>query len=189
MEEMVEEAARRAWTKTCTGLRTSPLCFLAPSCQRSAGGTKGLTHGDILPTHSRRHLSWPTTIILPSFIVGDILSLTIKLGRIEDDMDRDEILARNRMDNRHLDERDHKLADEASAWGVIALTVTVAVIFLIRSLTKGGDPYDLLAILFAYLSAGSAYRWSKTRSRWAFLTSALYTALVVTWLCAYALLG
>ena len=32
-------------------------------------------------------------------------------------MDRDEILARNRMDNRHLDERDHKLADEASAWG------------------------------------------------------------------------
>lgn len=57
MEEMVEEAALRAWTKTCTGLRTSPLCFLAPSCQRSAGGTKGLTHGDILPTHSRRHLS------------------------------------------------------------------------------------------------------------------------------------
>ncbi len=32
-------------------------------------------------------------------------------------MDRDEILARNRMDNRHLDERDHRLADEASAWG------------------------------------------------------------------------
>ena len=29
-------------------------------------------------------------------------------------MDRDEILARNRMDNRHLDERDHRLADEAS---------------------------------------------------------------------------
>lgn len=104
-------------------------------------------------------------------------------------MDRDEILARNRMDNRHLNERDHKLADEASAWGVIALTVTVAVIFLIRSLTKGGEPYDLLAILFAYLSAGGAYRWSKTRSRWAFLTSALYTALVMTWLCAYALLG
>ena len=47
-------------------------------------------------------------------------------------MDRDEILARNRMDNRHLDERDHRLADEASAWGVIALTAAVAVIFLIR---------------------------------------------------------
>lgn len=104
-------------------------------------------------------------------------------------MDRDEILARNRMDNRHLDERDHRLADKASAWGVIALTAAVAVIFLIRLLTKGGNSYDLLAILFAYLSAGSAYKWSKTRSRWTFITSVLYTALVVAWLCAYASLG
>ena len=72
---------------------------------------------------------------------------------------------------------------------MIALTAAVAVIFLIRLLTKGGNSYDLAAILFAYLSAGSAYKWSKTRSRWTFLTSALYTALVVTWLCAYALLG
>lgn len=104
-------------------------------------------------------------------------------------MDRSEVLARSRMDNQHCDERERRLTDEAGIWGAVSMATSVAVIFLVRLLTKGGSPYDLLAILFAYLAAAHAYTWSKNRSRWTLIITIAYAAGAVVWLCAYALQG
>lgn len=116
--------------------------------------------------------------------------MTIKLGMLGGvSMDRDEILAKSRLENQRWDERERKMADEAGTWGIIAVAVAVACIFLIRVLFKGGNPYDLLAILFVYLAAANAYKWNKTRSRQTFLVAMIYGVGAIAWLCAYAVAG
>lgn len=104
-------------------------------------------------------------------------------------MDRDEILAQSRLDNRRWDERERRMADEAGTWGIIAVAIAVACVFLIRVLFKGGNPYDLLAILFVYLAAANAYKWNKARSRWTLLVTMLYAVIAIGSLCAYAIAG
>ncbi|MDP4381133.1 DUF6442 family protein, partial [Escherichia coli] len=69
------------------------------------------------------------------------------------------------------------------------LAAATAVVFLVRLLSKGGRPSDLLAILFAYLAAANAYKWSRTRSGWTLLVTVLYSVLALGWLCAYAVVG
>lgn len=103
-------------------------------------------------------------------------------------MDRSEILARSRMDNQHHDERERRVTDKACTWGAVSMAISAAAIFFIRLLAKGGNPYDLLAILFAYLAAAHAYTWSKSRSRWTLITAAACTVGAAALLCAYALL-
>lgn len=77
---------------------------------------------------------------------------------------------------------------ESGTWGAVSLAAT-AVVFLVRLLSKGGRPSDLLAILFAYLAAANAYKWSRTRSGWTLLVTVLYSVLALGWLCAYAVVG
>ena len=98
-------------------------------------------------------------------------------------MNRDEILSKSRIDNRGGDERERKITQESGVWGAVAMAV-----FMVRVLTKGGDPYDLLAILFTYLAAANAFIWSRTRSNRTLLVAALYGAFAIGWLCAYVVM-
>lgn len=104
-------------------------------------------------------------------------------------MDREEILAKSRLENRRWDERERRMADEAGTWGVIAMAAAVVSVFLIRMFFKGGNPYDLLAILFVYLAATSAYKWRKGKSGWTLLVTVLYSVIALGWLCAYTIVG
>ena len=127
---------------------------------------------------------------LPRFIGIFILVMTIKLGILGGvSMDRDEILAQSRLENRRWDERERRMADEAGTWGIIAVAIAVACVFLIRVLFKGGNPYDLFAILFVYLAAANAYKWNKARSRCTLLVTMLYAVIAIGSLCAYAIAG
>ena len=92
-------------------------------------------------------------------------------------MDRDEILAQSRLENRRWDECERRMADEAGTWGIIAVAAAVVCVFL------------LLAILFVYLAAANAYKWNKTRSRWTLLVTMLYAVIAIGSLCAYAIAG
>lgn len=47
-------------------------------------------------------------------------------------MDREEILAKSRLENRRWDERERRMADEAGTWGMIAMAAAVVSVFLIR---------------------------------------------------------
>lgn len=128
--------------------------------------------------------------VLPSFIGIFILAVTIKLGILGGvSMDRDEILAQSRLENRRWDECERRMADEAGTWGIIAVAAAVVCVFLIRMFSEGGNPYDLLAILFVYLAAANAYKWNKTRSRWTLLVTMLYAVIAIGSLCAYAIAG
>lgn len=104
-------------------------------------------------------------------------------------MDKDEILTRSRMDNRRWDERERRVTDEAGTWGAVAMAIAVALVFIIRTLSKGGSPYDLLAILFAYLAMANAYKLRKTESKQTLLVTALYGVIAIGCLCAYAVAG
>lgn len=104
-------------------------------------------------------------------------------------MDRDEILAQSRLENRRWDECERRMADEAGTWGIIAVAAAVVCVFLIRMFSEGGNPYDLLAILFVYLAAANAYKWNKTRSRWTLLVTMIYAVIAIGSLCAYAIAG
>ena len=62
-------------------------------------------------------------------------------------MDREEILAKSRLENRRWDERERRMADEAGTWGMIAMAAAVVSVFLIRMFFKGGNPLSFLCIL------------------------------------------
>jgi apolipoprotein N-acyltransferase len=104
-------------------------------------------------------------------------------------MNRDEILSKSRIDNRGGDERERKITEESGVWGAVAMAMAVAAVFMVRVLTKGGGPCDLLAILFTYLAAANAFIWSRTRSSRTLLVAALYGAFAIGWLCAYVVMG
>ena len=123
---------------------------------------------------------------MPSFLVSVILVPIRKLGNLEADMDREEILSQSRKDNLLLDERDRRIADQASTWGAIGMGAVLVVVFFIRMAIKGGEPYDLLAIEFGYLAAANAYRWSATRERKSLLIAIMYAVLSLGWLWFYA---
>lgn len=53
-------------------------------------------------------------------------------------MDREEILAKSRLENRRWDERERRMADEAGTWGVIAMAAAVVSVFLIRMFLRVG---------------------------------------------------
>ena len=53
-------------------------------------------------------------------------------------MDRDEILAQSRLENRRWDECERRMADEAGTWGIIAVAAAVVCVFLIRMFSEGG---------------------------------------------------
>lgn len=104
-------------------------------------------------------------------------------------MDKAEVLEKSRKENRHGDERDRGIAIESGTWGAVSLAAATAVVYLMRLLSKGGHPFDLLAILFAYLAAANAYKWSRARYGWTLLVTVLYSVLALGWLCAYAVVG
>ncbi|MDN0070047.1 DUF6442 family protein [Collinsella ihumii] len=92
-------------------------------------------------------------------------------------MDREEILSHSRKDNLLFDERDRRIADQASVWGAIGMGTVLVAVFFIRTAITGGDPYDLLAIGFGYLAAANAYRWSVTRAGKTLLVAILYAVV------------
>lgn len=104
-------------------------------------------------------------------------------------MDKEDILAHSREDNRLWDERDRRIADKASAWGAIGMGVVLAAVFLARLAVGHGNPYDLLAVGFGYLAAANAYKWGATKARTALLVAVLYAAVALGWLWLYAVRG
>ena len=101
-------------------------------------------------------------------------------------MDREEILSRSRKDNLLFDERDRRIADQASIWGAIGMGTVLVSVFFIRTAITGGDHFDLLAIGFGYLAAANAYRWSVTRAGKTLLVAILYAVVSLGWLWLYA---
>ena len=104
-------------------------------------------------------------------------------------MDREEILAQSRQDNRFHDERECRIADQASVWGAIGMASVLIVVFVIRLAVTGDDPYDLLAMGFGYLAAAQAYKWHTTKAVSALLMATLCLAISLGWLWFYALEG
>lgn len=104
-------------------------------------------------------------------------------------MDRDEVLAQSRKDNRLLDERDRRIGDQASVWGAIGMGVILVAVFFVRLAAGCGNPYDLLAVGFGYLAAANAYKWSSTKAGMTLLVAVLYAAVALGWLWLYALEG
>ena len=104
-------------------------------------------------------------------------------------MDREEILSHSRKDNLLFDERDRRIADQASIWGAIGMGTVLVSVFFIRTAITGGDHFDLLAIGFGYLAAANAYRWSVTRAGKTLLVAILYAVVSLGWLWFYAIEG
>lgn len=104
-------------------------------------------------------------------------------------MDGEEVLAQSRRDNRLHDERECRIADQASAWGAIGMASVLIVVFVIRLAVTGDDPYDLLAMGFGYLAAAQAYKWHTTKAVSALLMATLCLAISLGWLWFYALEG
>lgn len=104
-------------------------------------------------------------------------------------MDKNEVLAQSRKDNQLLDERDRRIADQASTWGTIGMGTVVVALLLVRLATGRGNPYDLLAVGFGYFAAANAYKWHAARTGVNLLAAVLQAAVALGWLWLYAVEG
>ena len=78
-------------------------------------------------------------------------------------MNREEILARARQENR--DEMEIQVRERAMKWTYLVLVLTAAVFAYLRSL-QGQSIMDLAVMVCASVAAGQLYRYLKTREKW-----------------------
>ena len=77
-------------------------------------------------------------------------------------MDKEEILAKSRKENKNNDERELQVKDKSIAFSYIAMTVMAAVFTAIRA-GQGLPMMDLCATVCGSVCAGMAYRFFKTK--------------------------
>ena len=102
-----------------------------------------------------------------------------------DQKDKEKILARSREENKGLDERERQLLAQANTVGLVGLLAVFLVLFLIELFVKGGKSYDLLAMLFGFLSVSSFCRYYYIRKQLLLLTGCLWLFCTVVWIALY----
>ena len=79
-------------------------------------------------------------------------------------MDREEILSKSRKDNSYLDEMQQSELRNGFGFGG-AVVAVLCFVFSVIKVLQGQHFFELIAILFAYLSATALYSYRKTRKK------------------------
>lgn len=74
-------------------------------------------------------------------------------------MNREDILAKSRQENRYQDEHDQYVTARAALSGASFMTVLFLVLCVIRHLLKEGPSFDLFTMYFGYWTVSSTYRY------------------------------
>lgn len=93
-------------------------------------------------------------------------------------MNRDEILAKSREENKTCDEREKQIKDASIKWTYIAMVLSAAIFTFIRA-EQGYPMMDLSATVAISVCVGQFYRFIKSKSKWNLVLACITFALFV----------
>ena len=100
-------------------------------------------------------------------------------------MDKEEILAKSRQENRNGDERDREIASRSALVGFVGMSAAYVVMLLLEVFLKGRTGYNLI-VLFSVLLATSGVRPDRlTRSQIYQFAAACWVISAGGWLVVY----
>lgn len=100
-------------------------------------------------------------------------------------MNKDEILAKSRAENKNKDVCDIEIQRMGAAWGN-AIMITLGVIFFGLEISiTGGKNYSFYAMMCASAMAAFWYKWVKLKKTHELWTAVIYTLCTVSFSAAY----
>lgn len=100
-------------------------------------------------------------------------------------MDKEEILAKSREENRNGDERDREIANQAAMYGFIGMSAAYVVMLLLEVFLKGRAGFGYIFLFSVFLASTGYSRYKLGGSKVMLLGSVCWTACAVVWLILY----
>ena len=103
-------------------------------------------------------------------------------------MNREEVLAKSRAENKDQDERDKLVSAQAANYSALGMTL-VFVLFSVIKISKGETCYDLLSIHFSYLTASQLFRYKLLGDKKELASALLWCCITAVWIVLYFVRG
>ena len=94
-------------------------------------------------------------------------------------MDRDEILAKSRVENQNRDIYEQEVLKQANHWALAVQTILAAVFLIVQIFVGGGINWGLWALVFSASMTTFWVKYRKMRRKHELLMAIAYTVLVV----------
>ena len=104
-------------------------------------------------------------------------------------MDKEEILAKSRAENRNGDERDRQIETRATMYGFIGMSVGYIVMLLLEIFLKGRPGYGYMFMFSVFLLVSSVSRYKMSGSKAMLFAAVCWTACSVIWFVLYLAKG
>lgn len=104
-------------------------------------------------------------------------------------MDKEEILAKSRAENRNGDERDREIASKASMFGFIGMSAAYVVMMLLEIFLKGRAGYGYIFLFSVFLAISGFSRYKLGGSKAMLFGTVCWTACSVIWFVLYLAKG
>ena len=92
-------------------------------------------------------------------------------------MDKNEVLAKSRIENKYMDEREEKIDSKSGLFGFTGITILI-ILYIIFKVTNNQPFTDILSILTAHLTIISIYKYRCIPEKKFFLTSGIIYGLI-----------
>ncbi len=96
-------------------------------------------------------------------------------------MNKEEILAKSRSENREHDERDMRIFDKSFYFAFLAMGVMAAVLSMSHLFNGDSPPYDILIMLMSAATGAYIYRFFKSHRLQELLVGLICLMNVVIW--------
>lgn len=100
-------------------------------------------------------------------------------------MDKEEILARSRRENRNGDERDREMESRAALFGFVGMSAAYVVMLLLEVFLKGRTGYNLMVLFSVFLASSGLGRYKMSGSKVYLFTSVCWVLSAVVWFALY----
>ena len=100
-------------------------------------------------------------------------------------MDKEEILAKSREENRNGDERDREIANQAAMYGFIGMSAGYILMLLLEIFLKGRAGFGYIFLFSVFLAVTGFSRYKLGGSRVMLLGTICWTVCAVVWFMLY----
>lgn len=104
-------------------------------------------------------------------------------------MDKEEILAKSRAENRNGDERDRQIETKATMYGFIGMSAGYILMLLLEIFLKGRAGFGYIFLFSVFLAVTGFSRYKLGGSRVMLLGTVCWAVCAVVWLVLYLLKG
>lgn len=100
-------------------------------------------------------------------------------------MDKEEILAKSRQENRNGDERDREIASRSALVGFVGMSAAYVVMLLLEVFLKGRTGYNLIVLFSVFLATSGVSRYRMSGSKIYLFAAACWILSAVVWFILY----